>query len=355
MIKTERILISSLLSCRFESLCSVYENYENYEDLKQDENRIPFKLDKTVDVPKTRERIAALGQRQDLKIIEFGDDDYPKLLTEIPDPPPFLFMKGDRRVLANEVFKLAFVGSRKHTGYGKLAIGMLVPDLVEMGVCIVSGLAYGIDGLSHKKVLEEGGKTIGVLGCGVDRIYPAGHRKLYEQVKSNGCIISEYLPWERARSYYFPRRNRIISGLSKGVVVVEAAKKSGSLITARLALEQNRDVFAVPGQINSVTSRGTNDLIKNGAKPATNPDDILEEYSGFLKHIADMKKGRKDPAQDLAPDEEKVFQQVSEGTDDFDELVSSTKIAPADLNYILTMLTLKGLIENNGTKYQRRA
>lgn len=213
--------------------------------------------------------------KEDIKILMYTDQDYPQQLRNIYDPPPALFIKGAVMDFDN---CLAVVGARRASDYGKSAAYKLSMELAVRGITIVSGLARGIDSCAHQGCLDGEGTTIAVMGSGFMHIYPPQNKRLAEEIYSNGCIISEYLPDMPPYAWNFPRRNRIISGISKGVIIVEAGEKSGSLITARLALEQGKDVFAVPGNIFSPSSQGTNSLIKDGAKPVTCVDDILEEY-----------------------------------------------------------------------------
>lgn len=223
-------------------------------------------------------------EEEDVPYLCFLDDDYPNLLRHIPDPPLTLFYRGDIDLLRQPA--IGVVGSRKPTQYGRSCCAHLVKQLVQAGIVIVSGLAYGIDGEAHQAALHAEGKTVGVLGCGIDHIYPAGHRNLYKQVETFGLIISEHPPGVRPNPGLFPERNRIISGLSLGVLVVEAAEKSGSLITADCALEQGREVFAIPGSIFSSLASGPHNLIKQGAKLVTSSADVLEELglSAAMSH-----------------------------------------------------------------------
>lgn len=213
--------------------------------------------------------------KEDIKILMYTDQNYPQLLRNIYDPPPVLFIKGNLMDFDN---CLAVVGARRASDYGKSAAYKLSMELAVRGITIVSGLARGIDSCAHQGCLDVEGITIAVMGSGFKHIYPPQNKRLFEAICSNGCVVSEYMPDMPPYAGNFPKRNRIISGISKGVIIVEAGEKSGSLITARLALEQGRDVFAVPGNIFSPSSQGTNSLIKDGAKPVTCVEDILEEY-----------------------------------------------------------------------------
>lgn len=200
---------------------------------------------------------------------------YPDVLRTIHDPPPVLYMKGAGK--AEEQVAVAIVGSRRASLYGQQTAQRLAYDLALRGVTIVSGLARGIDAAAHRGALQADGRTVAVLGSGLDRIYPPEHRPLAEQVAREGVLISEYPMGSPPLSYHFPRRNRLISGVSAGVVIVEAAHRSGALITADCALEQGREVFAVPGKVDSLTSHGTHHLLKQGARLVTSVDDIVEE------------------------------------------------------------------------------
>ena len=217
-------------------------------------------------------------EKHGIKAITILDSEYPELLREIQEPPPVLFIKGQWPLLGLQSLTVAMVGSRNGSEYGIKAANYLAEGLVKKGAIVVSGMALGIDSAAHEGALAAGGKTIAVLGSGLLNIYPSSNRNMFEKIIRSGAVISEFPPDMKAKPYNFPRRNRIISGISKGVVVVEADMKSGSLITVDYALAQGRDVFAVPGNINSKSSRGSNFLIKQGAKIVLKPEDILEEY-----------------------------------------------------------------------------
>jgi DNA processing protein len=211
-----------------------------------------------------------------VEIIFREDACYPSSLAEIYDPPDFIYVKGNKEILKND--KIAVVGSRRGSSYGWHCLNKIVPDLCQAGLTVVSGMAYGIDSMAHKVALREGGLTIGVNAGGLLHLYPAGNIGLIRQIIEKGCVISEFALDIIPRPFYFPIRNRIIAGISKAILVAEAALRSGSLITARLGLEQNRDIFAFPGRIDSPVSQGTNYLIQQGAKLITSAKDILEEY-----------------------------------------------------------------------------
>ncbi len=207
-------------------------------------------------------------------VVTQHDAAYPALLLNIPDPPPVLYCHG---TLHSDVCHIAVVGSRRATAYGKATAGRLCHDLSARGFSVVSGMARGIDTAAHLGALDAGGPTVAVLGSGLNRIYPQENRRLFQRIAQNGAIVSEFSLDAKPEAYHFPQRNRIISGMALGTVVVEAARRSGSLITARLAAEQGREVFAVPGNIDSPTTRGTHELIRQGAKLVENAQDIIEE------------------------------------------------------------------------------
>jgi DNA processing protein len=220
-------------------------------------------------------------EKENIRIITWHDSNYPAILLEINSPPPVLYYKGDISMFNSENNYLAIVGSRLHSAYANIIISELLPNLIEHKLIIVSGLAYGVDTLVHKETLLNNGKTIAVLGCGLNDsvIYPAENRELAREiVKNNGLILSEFPPKTGPLKTNFPQRNRIIAGLCQATLVIESKAKSGSLITAYQALEQNREVLAIPGSIFSEYSQGPNSLIKRGAKTISDSTDILETF-----------------------------------------------------------------------------
>ncbi|MBC1473198.1 DNA-protecting protein DprA [Listeria grandensis] len=212
---------------------------------------------------------------REIQLVSIEDDYYPQLLRELYDPPLLLFARGDLELLAWE--KLAIVGTRKMTEYGKQILHHLVEPLCKESLVIVSGLATGIDAQAHREALEIGGKTMAVIGSGFFNFYPGENMELFEAIMKSGLVLSEYAPHVTARKWHFPERNRIISGLCLGTLIIQAEKRSGSLITADAALNQNREVFAVPGGIFGLSSAGTNKLIQEGAKLVMDAPDIMEE------------------------------------------------------------------------------
>lgn len=283
-----------------------------------------------------------LGRKQ-ISIVTRIDTNYPEPLTQIADPPIALYIKG--RLPAKLDRCIGVVGTRKPTAYGRQVSEQITRDLVQAGCTIISGLARGVDGIAHRTTLVEGGITIGVLGCGIDIIYPPEHKNLYfDIINSEGAVISEVPPGHTVMKGLFPARNRIISGLSRGVLVTEGAEDSGSLITASLALEQNRDVFAIPGPINSYLSAGPAKLIKQGAKLVTSTADILEE----LKLPSVTRRSNGQTGNGGSPQEQKIIEVLSSGTVHFDDIVKVTALTAADVGSILTILELNGTIRSLG-------
>ena len=277
----------------------------------------------------------------EFKKILLADKNYPKLLKEIFDPPKELYVWGELK--AEEKYPLAVVGTRKISNYGKQVAVPLVKTLANAGLTIVSGLALGIDGLAHQAALDVGGRTIAVLGSSLDIIYPALHKKLAENIaNSGGAVISEYPPGTRPAKYTFPARNRIVAGLSLGVLVIEAPEKSGALITARFALDQGREVFAVPGSVYNPNSIGCNKLIKMGAKPVTGAEDIFETFN--LEFSTELKKEIKPET----PEEEILLKFLSHEPIHIDELIKSSKLSPSVANSTLTIMEIDNKVKNLG-------
>ena len=273
-----------------------------------------------------------------------GNKDYPRVLSEIHDSPEVLYCRGNLKLLNTSCF--AVVGTRKLTAYGKESARLLSSDLARNGFTIVSGLALGIDAVAHQSALDAGGKTIAVLGSGVDdeNIYPKTNFQLgMDVLRKEGLIVSEYPAGFHANEKTFPQRNRIISGLSVGVLIIEADKESGSLITARCALDQNRDVFAVPGSIFSSKSIGPNGLIQQGAKLVSSAEDIINEYGQNL-NLSDSKKiniSTKNPVQKQILD---ILD--SKGALHADEIIRESKFEPKEIITALSMLEIEGYVKN---------
>ncbi|NNF99754.1 MAG: DNA-protecting protein DprA [Desulfobacteraceae bacterium] len=283
-------------------------------------------------------------------IILQTDDRYPTLLSEIPDPPPFLYVYGRIDSLGPPV---AVVGSRNATSYGIQAAEHLGSSLAGNGVTVVSGMARGIDTAAHQGALAGKGKTIAVLGSGLKKIYPAENTKLFHRIAENGAVISEFPLNSGPEPHHFPIRNRIISGMTYGTVVVEAARKSGSLITARLAAEQNREVFAVPGSINSYKSTGTHTLIKQGAKLVEHVQDILEELPFInisIQNDDGQTSGHSDKMNGLTTDEDRVVHLLEPYPMHIDDIIRKSEMAPGLLSSVLLQLEIKGIVQQSQGK-----
>jgi DNA processing protein len=285
------------------------------------------------------------------KIVTLTDNEYPPLLLQIPDPPPFLYVFGR---LDGSVRNIAVVGSRNATRYGISTTRRLCHDLVKLEMTITSGMAVGIDSAAHEGALMGKGNTIAVLGSGLERVYPEQNRKLFHQIAENGAVISEFPLKTEPDAHNFPKRNRIISGMSLGTVVVEATKRSGSLITARLAAEQNRDVFAVPGSIQSFKSTGTHTLIKQGAKLVEHARDIMEELEYLIKTPVENDKPADNITEKispLSPDERVVFESLEPYPVHIDDIARKLFMEAGKLSSILLLLELKGIAQQSPGKF----
>ena len=279
-------------------------------------------------------------EKENIEIVTIYDENYPKGLKYIDDKPKVIYRKGKE---VDVDLAIAIVGSRKATSYGKWACAKFTKELVDMGVTIISGLASGIDAVAHKTALDNGGKTIGVLGNGIDVIYPKSNRSLYAEMEKENSIITEFPFGTQPLAFNFPQRNRIIAGISKGVIVIEAQEKSGSLITAHQALDQGKDIFALPGNINSIFSSGTNKLIKDGAKPLLTIDDIIEEVYELREKVNNIKKNKIDYSE-YSETEIKIIKMLEERPVHSDIIAHNTGIDISTVNSILTILELKGTI-----------
>jgi DNA processing protein len=291
-----------------------------------------------------------------MEIIKISDKTYPKILRQIHSPPKELYVKG--RILEDDEFAVAVVGSRIASMYGLTTAERLGYELASRGLVVVSGLARGIDSAAHKGALKAHGKTIAVLGSGLDVIYPPENKKLAEEiVEKDGALVSEFPMGASPAPKHFPQRNRIISGLSLAVVVVEAAKNSGALITADFALEQNREVFAVPGKVDSATSFGTNQLIKDGARLVQTADDIIDELnlelSGRSVNDPYSAVGR-GPRPRLTPEEEVIYKNLSEEPKYLDDVIGEAGVPLSKAMEALLQMQFKKLIkELPGKKFVR--
>lgn len=276
----------------------------------------------------------------DCTILTIEDEAYPPLLKTIYDPPPAIFIRG--QLPAGESISLAMVGSRQPTPYGLAAAESFAGELAGAGLTVISGMARGIDSAAHRGALKVDGTTVAVLGCGPDVIYPRENERLMKQIMEKGAVLTEFPPGTAPKPWHFPSRNRIISGLSSAVLVVEAAEKSGALITADFALEQGREVMAVPGNINSTKSAGANKLIRQGARLITRPADILEEL-GLGDIFTHQHRGKGMELASLTASEKKVIQVLTHLPMSMEQIIDQCCLEPREVAAALTVLEIKGL------------
>ena len=298
----------------------------------------------TFDLEKYEDNLVKKG----IKTLIWTDEGYPKYLSQIEQPPPVLYYLGD--LTPADDLAIAIVGTRNVTQYGRQVTHDSAAYLAGNGVTIVSGLARGVDGIAHQAALDVGGRTIAVLGSGVDVIYPPEHRKMADRIASSGAIVSDYPPGTKPDGINFPPRNRIISGLSRGSIVIEAGETSGALITAKFAVEQNREVFAVPGSVLAPMSKGTNRLIVDGATPMNDPRQVLE-FLKIQEQVHNIKTIAPEPP-DAA--EQRVLVALGNNKVHIDELCNQLDLSMEKLTALLTMMELKGLVtRNKGMEYSK--
>lgn len=288
------------------------------------------------------DEFVAQAEAAGIRILTWQDDEYPLHLKEIDQPPPVLYLRGE--ITAEDNWAVAVVGTRAVTPYGRQVTEELATVLAHNGVTIVSGLARGVDAVAHSAAIKAGGRTLAVLGSGVDRIYPPEHRTMAERIASHGAVISDYAPGTPPESANFPPRNRIISGLSMAVVVVEAGDTSGALITAEFAVEQGRDVFAIPGSIYAPQSKGTNRLLRNGAKTLLTPQDVLEALD--LTRNMERREVRKTIPSDTI--EAALLDLLGAEPVHVDEIRNRTGLPIEKVSSALTMMELKGMVRQVG-------
>src|SRR5690349_565959 len=292
------------------------------------------------------DRQVKIVERFKIQTVTLFDRSYPARLKTIPDPPPLLYLSGS--VSPKDEVAVAIVGGRRATPSGRFITEEIAKDLAGCGVTIVSGLARGIDAAAHRGALTGNGRTIAVLGCGIDRTYPSEHHTLRRNIESHGAVISELPIGAAPQSHHFPRRNRIISGLTLGVLVGEAATESGSLITAKLALEQGREVFAVPGSIKEEACRGSNRLIKEGAKLIEGAQDILDEILPQIdarqRAMLNLDREAVDACVPLGKEETSVYEALSYEARSIDHVIERTGLRPAEVSAALLALELNGRI-----------
>lgn len=348
-----RLVVTKLKDSSFRTLLKKFKNYEDiflldkihlkkYCNLDEEEIEKIY-CSKDINLEDELKKLELKG----VSLLFIRDIDYPEELKNIAKPPIFLYYIGDIGLLQKR--KIAVVGTRRATSYGKIACDKIVRELVENEIVTVSGLAAGIDSICHKKTLEYGGKTIAVIGSGLDVVYPRENEKLWKVIGEKGLIIGEYPLGTEPFAYNFPMRNRIIVGISQGVVVVESKSKGGSLITAELALEEGREVFAIPGEIFSPASEGCNSLIKNSsAKLITSVEDILEEFGWKQKKIVEENK------LNLTDYEKKIYN-VLEREKNLDEIIEETSMKAGEILSILMDLEVKKIVISvAGGKYRRK-
>lgn len=295
---------------------------------------------RTLDLNALQHRLDELGAAA----LTLEDADYPALLKELPDAPPVLYVRGSLSTQDN--WAVAIVGTRKASTYGRNMAYQLAADLARAGVTVVSGLAVGIDAAAHRGALEAGGRTLAVLPCGIDQVYPPENATLARQIDDHGALLTEFPPGTAAEAKNFPPRNRLISGLSLGVIVVEAGIKSGALITADCAAEQGRDVFAVPGNTTAMASRGTNRLIQDGAKLVITVDDVLTELN-LSREVSVTQTA----VQNIAPENEQeqhILQHLGEEPTHIDDLCRLLDMPIAALSSALMLMELKGMVRQVG-------
>jgi len=281
------------------------------------------------------------------RVVPMTDPGYPVLLRQIPDPPAYLYVHGH---LEPKSANVAVVGSRNATGYGITTTRRLSGDLVARGLVVVSGMARGIDTAAHSGALDGGGHTYAILGSGLERVYPPENRPIFDRIAERGAVISEFRLKTGPDAFNFPARNRIISGMSLGAIIVEASKRSGSLITARLAAEQGREVFAVPGSIHSFKSSGTHGLIKDGAKLVEHAQDVIDELAYALPQPPDRLKTDCGDMPVLSSEEQRVYEVLDPYPIHIDDLVRKMSMEPGKLAGVLLNLELKGLVEQSPGK-----
>ncbi len=322
------------------------------KDLKEIEGLSVKKAENFIEKKKDINPDKALEEvlKRNIKFITFDSSEYPYMLSQISNPPMTIFYKGDLST-CNLDRTIAFVGSRRASLNGKDGVKRVISDLRNTDVCIVSGLASGIDAISHESAINNNLKTIGVIASGFDYTYPESNKYLYEKIEQEaGAVISEYYPTFQPLKFRFPQRNRIVTGLSFGTVVGEAALKSGALISANLTLEQGRELMCIPGAINNVNTEGIYKLIKEGASIVTSGDDILNALGWEIKKA----QPKNETNLSLNPQEKIIFDIIGVEPKGFDEIQAETKLETDELLSLLTMMEIKSLVEHiDGDRYKR--
>lgn len=300
---------------------------------------------RTLDLDREMERCSAAGVR----VLALPDPDYPKQLRQVPAPPPVIYVKGtlgpaDERAVG-------IVGTRRATPYGREVTTEVASGLAAAGVTVVSGLARGIDAVAHQAALDVGGRTIAVLGCGPDVVYPSEHRHLAARIEAQGCLLSEYPPGRQPEAQFFPARNRIISGLSLGIVIAEAPERSGALITADFAADHGRDVFVIPGSVLATAAAGGMRLLRDGARPVRSADDVLDDLG--LSRGAEVRAVQAELT--VGADERRVLDALTREPQHVDDIAALTGLPSSAVSSSLLMLELKGAARNAGSLHYARA
>ncbi len=334
------------LEDHFGSLEQAWSADENRLKAALDERSLAalIKVRREIDVATLRSTLMQDG----ISTVTLVDDDYPALLREAGGPPPVLFYRG--KILETDNTAVAIVGTRRVSSYGREMAVQIGAGLAKAGVTVVSGLALGVDGIAHHAALEAGGRTIAVLGSGINRIYPHEHRGLAKRIAEQGAVVSEYAPDRKPDAPNFPARNRIISGLSLGVVVIEAPERSGALITVDFAADQGRDVFAVAGNVTAANSMGTNRLIRDGARLVRSADDILKDLQ--LRRAA-----REEPAQQallLNEEDRRLLAVLTDEPQHIDDIQEQCRLPLPAVSAQLLTLELQGLVRNVGAQHYTR-
>uniref|UniRef100_A0A7C4U7K9 DNA-protecting protein DprA n=1 Tax=candidate division WOR-3 bacterium TaxID=2052148 RepID=A0A7C4U7K9_UNCW3 len=342
----EKLLLKlSIAQIEYKTLIGIFNDNRLSEILSLSENEINEHLgkekEKLNNIKKEYvERIYDKLKSESVKIICLADEEYPYNLKIIPNPPPIIYVKGELK--EKDINAAGIVGTRKPTEYGRIVARDFAKKLTDYDITIVSGLALGIDTSAHLGAIENGGRTIGVIGCGIDVVYPSSNKKLYELVRENGAIISEFPPGTKPLSYNFPLRNRIISGLSKVIIAVQANIKSGVFSTVKWATDFGREVFAVPGNINVPQSEGTNRLLKMGISPLTDIEDILPLFGITSKKIEEEIE--------LPEDEKKIFDILSDEPLSLETIAGLLGFTIPHTSSALLLLELKGYVKDVGGK-----
>lgn len=331
---------------RFGSLAAAWSAPDHHLRAVLDERALAgvLKARRELDLDREMDRFARLG----VSVLTLVDGTYPVLLKQIPAPPSVLYLRGS--LSSGDERAVGIVGTRRLTPYGREVTAALAGDLAAAGVTVVSGLARGIDGIAHQAAIQAGGRTIAVLGCGPDVIYPPEHRGLAERIIANGALLSEYPPGRQPDAQNFPARNRLISGLSLGVVVVEAPERSGALITADFAADQGRDVFAVPGSVLADSSAGNNRLLRDGARLVRTAADVLEDLGLDAGPDADAVQ----QALPLDESERRLLAVLTREPQHIDEVAALADVPINEASAYLTILELNGLVRNAGALHYAR-